>query len=69
MEEELKHLEKLEDKNIDVETLKQSMGLKNNVTIFVRGITKETTEKDVRDLFQEYGKIKQVSIPMDYQTR
>lgn len=62
-------MEKLEDKNIDVETLKQSMGLKNNVTIFVRGITKETTEKDVRDLFQEYGKIKQVSIPMDYQTR
>ena len=52
-----------------METLKQSMGLKNNVTIFVRGITKETTEKDVRELFQEYGKIKQVSIPMDYQTK
>ena len=45
------------------------MGLKNNVTIFVRGITKETTEKDVKELFQEYGKIKQITIPIDYQTK
>jgi len=48
LEEDLKLLGNLKNENIDIDTLKQSIGLKKNDTIFVGGITHSTTEDEVR---------------------
>ena len=45
-------------KEMDVEALKDSMGLRQNDTLFVGGLVGSTTEDDVKELFHEYGKIR-----------
>ncbi len=53
-------LEKLDDEDLDEKTLKESIGLMKNNTIFVRGIAPATTESDLRNLFEEFGQISDI---------
>lgn len=68
LEEDLKKLEKLDDENLDIDTLKNSLGLKKHDTIFIGGLVPASTESDVRGLFEEYGKIESIRVPIDSQT-
>lgn len=69
LEQDLKVLEKLDDENLDIDTLKNSLGLKKHDTIYIGGIVPASTEADVRELFEEYGKIESVRVPLNQQTK
>jgi len=53
LENDLKILEKLEDENIDLETLQKSLGLNRNDTIWVGNLIPSITEKDLRDMLED----------------
>lgn len=64
LEREMKMLEKLDDvENIDLETLKATLGLIKKDTIFVANLPYSVTEKDLQDLFNDCGKILSIRLP------
>lgn len=64
LEREMKMLEKLDDvENIDLETLKSTLGLIKKDTIFVANLPYSVTEKDLQDLFNDCGKILSIRLP------
>lgn len=69
LEREMKLLEKLDDPNLDMETLKSTLGLIKQDTIYVSNLPYSCTEKDLTDLFGDCGKIMSIRIPEDKQTK
>ena len=64
LEREMKMLEKLDDvENIELETLKATLGLIKKDTIFVANLPYSVTEKDLQDLFNDCGKILSIRLP------
>ncbi len=64
LEREMKMLEKLDDvENIDLDTLKSTLGLIKKDTIFVANLPYSVTEKDLQDLFNDCGKILSIRLP------
>lgn len=74
------NLETKEDQNIEINDCnvkwkKQEESLKNEESIaesgrmFVRNLTYTTTEDDIRQLFEKYGPLTEVNLPVDRTTR
>lgn len=68
-ENELKMLEKLEDPNLDQNSLKEILGLVKQDTVYVENLGSSITEEDLREWFQGCGNIVDVRIPEDRVTR
>lgn len=63
-------LEKLDDvENIDVDTLKSTLGLIKQDTIYVANLPYSITEKDLQKLFNDCGKILSIRLPENKQTK
>lgn len=56
-------LEKLDNPNLDVNTLKSTLGLIKEDTLYVSNLPYSCTEKDLTDLFGDCGKILSIRIP------
>ena len=70
-ENELELIDKLENSILDNDILKQSFGLENNddnENIFIGNVPYEATEKSLKELFEEFGPIKNIKIPTDWKT-
>lgn len=63
LEREMKALEQLDNPDIDVDTLKQTLGFIKQDTIYVSNLPYSCKEKDIRDLFDNCGKILSVRLP------
>jgi RNA recognition motif-containing protein len=59
----MKLLEKLDDPNLDVDTLKSTLGLIKEDTIYVSNLPYSITEKDLQELFGDCGKIVSIRLP------
>lgn len=69
LEREMKLLEKLDDPDIDIETLKSTLGLIKEDTIYVSNLPYSCVEKDLQDLFGDCGKILSIRMPENRQTK
>jgi len=69
LEKEMYLLEKLDDPNLDVDTLKSTLGLIKEDTIYVSNLPYSCTEKDIKELFGDCGKIVSIRIPENRQTK
>eukprot|EP00347_Sterkiella_histriomuscorum_P005853 403355024 len=70
LEREMRLLEKLDDvDNMDVDTLKQTLGLIKQDTIYVSNLPFSVTDKDLQDLFGDCGKILSIRMPLNNQTK
>ena len=57
-----------EDPSADIESVKTALGLLAKDTIFVGGISDNTSQKELEEFFSQFGKIKDTRIPIDRQT-
>jgi RNA recognition motif-containing protein len=69
LERELQRLKKLENPNLDKDSMKELLGLVKQDTIYVGNLEYSVTEEDLREFFKGCGKIISIRIPDDYQTR
>ena len=70
LEQELEILQKLDNKDdLDVQTLKSTLGLVSKDTIFVSNFPYHFEEQDLENLFKDCGKVLNVKIPEDRMTR
>lgn len=64
-------INKLENPEINEELLKQSFGIENNEdneNIFVGNLPYNATDKAIKDIFEEFGTIKNIKIPTDWKS-
>ena len=59
----MKILERLDNPDLDVDTLKSTLGLIKEDTIYVSNLPYSCTEKDLSELFGDCGKIVSIRIP------
>jgi len=57
-----------DDPNADIESVKAALGLIARDTIFVGGLPENPSQKEVEEFFSQFGKIKEIRIPIDRQT-
>lgn len=70
LEKEMKMLANLDDhQNISLDLLKSTLGLVKKDTLYVSNLPFSLTEKDLRDLFSDCGKILSVRLPENRQTK
>lgn len=70
LEREMKLLQNLDDvDNIDVDTLKSTLGLIKEDTVYVSNLPYSVTEKDLQELFNDCGKILSIRMPENRQTK
>uniref|UniRef100_A0A7S3NX51 FHA domain-containing protein n=1 Tax=Euplotes crassus TaxID=5936 RepID=A0A7S3NX51_EUPCR len=69
LEKDLKILENLEGEDLDLDTLQKSLGLNKNDTVWVGNLLPSIKEDELREIFEECGKIKSIRIPEDYNTK
>jgi len=69
LEREMKLLENLDNPNLDMDTLKSTLGLVKQDTIYVSNLPYSCTEKDLKELFADCGKILSIRIPENRQTK
>ena len=70
LEREMRLLEKLDDvDNIDMETLKSTLGLVKEDTVYVSNLPYSLTEKELQELFNDCGKILSIRLPENKQTK
>ena len=60
--------EKLQESGVSKEILLASLGLVAEDTIFVSNLPETVGEKELRDFFKEFGKIKELKLPFDRKT-
>jgi len=69
LEREMRVLERLDRPDLDVETLKSTLGLVKEDTVYVSNLPFSCTEKDLRELFGDCGQIMSVRLPENRQTK
>ena len=69
LEREMRLLEQLDRPDLDIETVRNTMGLVKEDTVYVSNLPYSCTEKDLRDLFGDCGNIMAVRLPENRQTR
>jgi RNA recognition motif-containing protein len=69
LEREMKLLERLENPDLDMDTLKSTLGLVKQDTIYVSNLPYSCTEQDLMKLFGDCGKILSIRIPENRQTK
>lgn len=68
LEKEKMIYEKLQDAGVSKEVLLASLGLVAEDTIFVSNLPETTGERDLKEFFKEYGKIRDLKLPFDKKT-
>lgn len=68
LEKEKMIYEKLQDAGVSKEVLLASLGLVAEDTIFVSNLPETAGERDLKDFFKEYGKIRDLKLPFDKKT-
>ena len=66
---DLRLLEKLDNPDLDTETLKTTLGLVKQDTIYIGGLAYGVREEDLEDMFADCGKIKSIRLPYDTYSR
>lgn len=70
LEREMRLLQKLDDvENMDVDVLKQTLGLIKQDTVYVSNLPFSVTEKDLQELFANCGEITSIRLPENRQTK
>ena len=69
LEKDLRLLEKIENEEIDLDTLKETLGMTKRDTIYVGNLPYSITEKDVAEFFGQFGNPLSIRIPEDFQTK
>ena len=69
LEREMRLLEQLDRPDLDIETVRNFLGLVKEDTVYVSNLPYSCTEKDLRDLFGDCGTIMAVRLPENRQTR
>lgn len=69
LEREMRLLEQLDRPDLDIETVRNTLGLVKEDTVYVSNLPYSCTEKDLRDLFGDCGAIVTVRLPENRQTR
>ena len=59
----MKLLERLDDPNLDIDTLKSTLGLVKQDTLYVSNLPYSCLEKDLNELFGDCGKILSIRMP------
>lgn len=62
-------LERLDRPDLDLETLKNTLGLVKEDTVYVANLPYSCGERDLRELFGDCGNILSIRIPENYQTK
>ena len=65
----MKLLENLDNPDLDMETLKSTLGLVKQDTVYVSNLPYSCTEKDLKELFDDCGKILSIRLPENRQTK
>ena len=60
--------EKLEEAGVSKEVLLASLGLVAEDTVFVANLPDNASEKELRDIFSEFGRIRDLKLPIDRKT-
>lgn len=63
LEREMRLLEQLDRPDLDIETVRNTLGLVKEDTVYVSNLPFSCTEKDLRDLFGDCGTIVTVRLP------
>jgi RNA recognition motif-containing protein len=63
LEREMRLLEQLDRPDLDIETVRNTLGLVKDDTVYVSNLPYSCTEKDLRDLFGDCGTIMAVRLP------
>ena len=66
---DLRLLEKLDNPDLDTETLKTTLGLVKQDTVYIWGLAYGVREEDLEDMFADCGKIKSIHLPYDTYSR
>lgn len=69
LEREMRLLERLDKPDLDVETLKSTLGLVKEDTIYVSNLPFSCTERDLLELFGDCGNLLSVRLPENKQTK
>jgi len=69
LEREMRVLERLDKPDLDLETLKNTLGLVKEDTIYISNLPYSCTENDLRELFGDCGPIVSVRLPENRQTK
>lgn len=62
---ELSLIEKINNKNISSEELRQALGFSIEDTIFVSNLPYNVLSNELKELFNQHGRVKSVRIPVD----
>lgn len=62
-------LERLDKPDLDLETLKNTLGLVKEDTVYISNLPYSVTEKDLRELFGDCGPISSIRLPENRQTK
>jgi len=69
LEREMRVLERLDKPDLDLETLKNTLGLVKEDTVYISNLPYSCSEKDLRELFGDCGEIISVRLPENRQTK
>jgi RNA recognition motif-containing protein len=69
LEREMRILERLDKPDLDLETIKSTLGMVKEDTIYVSNLPFSCTERDVFELFNDCGTILSIRIPENRQTK
>ena len=69
LEREMRILERLDRPDLDIDTLKDTLGLVREDTVYVSNLPYSCTEKELAELFADCGKIASIRLPENRQTK
>lgn len=69
LEREMRLLEQLDRPDLDIETIRNTLGLVKEDTVYVSNLPYSCTEKDLRELFGDCGGIITIRLPENRQTK
>jgi RNA recognition motif. (a.k.a. RRM, RBD, or RNP domain)/FHA domain len=69
LEREMRVLERLDRPDLDTETLKSTLGLVKEDTVYVSNLPFSCTEKDLSELFADCGAVTSIRLPENRQTK
>ena len=71
LQNELDLIDRLENPNLDSDVIKESFGIENNdenENIFIGNVPYDATDQGLKEIFEEFGTIKNIKIPFDWKT-
>ena len=69
LEREMRVLERLDRPDLDLDTIKSTLGLVKEDTIYVNNLAFSCTAKDIEEIFGDCGGILSIRLPEDKQTK